>query len=151
MLYNELMPPDLDQFQEVNLALFRRYADLYKSFIRPVLSDVNVYHHAPVNESGGVESGDWFAMEFVSPTKQHGWATVIRLSDEAEDSYHFYPRGLDTAKNYQVTRDNSGNRTIVSGQTLISEGIHIALKPQAGSDRVIPAHPESELILFEAL
>ncbi|MCH2597370.1 MAG: alpha-galactosidase [Pirellulales bacterium] len=150
MLFNQLMPPDVDQFQEVNLALFRRYANLYKSFIRPLLSDVNVYHHAPVNETGGVESGDWFAMEFVSPTKQRGWATVIRLSDEAEDSYHFYPRGLDTAKNYQVTRDNSGNTTIVSGQTLISEGIQIDLKSQAGSDRVIPAQPESELILFEA-
>jgi hypothetical protein len=98
-----------------------------------------VYHHAPVNATGGVESGDWFAMEFTSPNQQKGWATIIRLAKGASDSYVFKPKGLDGRKEYSVKFDNTGKTQLLDGAALMRDGVSIRL----------PADRASELLLLE--
>jgi hypothetical protein len=93
-----------------------------------------------VNATGDVEAGNWFAMEFVSPDKTKGWATVIRLSREVPAAYHFKPRGLDIYKTYEVTFDNSGHHEVIGGKTLMQDGLEVE----------IDMKPASELILFKA-
>ena len=115
------------------------YANLYKQFIRPLLATCKVYHHAPVNAHGGVESGNWFAMEFTSPDKTQGWATIIRITKETQGGYLLRLKGLDRRKQYRVTSDNTGKSEVVAGDKLMDEGLKI--EPPAG------AH--SELLLFE--
>jgi len=97
-------------------------------------------------------------MEFTSPDKKKGWATVIRLSQTrgksmnlpwhlplhlrrpaAPDSYLLKPKGLNADKNYRVTFDNTGNVETHSGAKLMAEGLLIRT----------PANPSSELLLFE--
>ena len=49
-----------------------------------------VFHHEPVNSRGGVESGPWFAMEYASPDRRHGWALVLRLRNGAGSQFVFH-------------------------------------------------------------
>jgi hypothetical protein len=92
-----------------------------------------------------VDSGDWFAMEFTSPDRTKGWATVVRLSDirwgkTGPDAYRLTPKGLDPKRSYAVTFDNRGATEVIPGALLAGEGLLI--RP--------PASPRSELLLFEA-
>ena len=139
MIFNAFLPKSLDDLKPDFRDKCLHYANIYKTFIRPMLADCKVWHHAPVNAAGGVESGGWFAMEFTSPDRSKGWATVIRLSGDAADAYLLKLKGLDAEKNYRVTFDNTGNVETIPGVKLMTEGLRI--QP--------PAKPCSEFLLFE--
>jgi alpha-galactosidase len=137
VIFNSLVPRTADQLTPEIREKFLHYSRLYKTFIRPVLSSIRVYHHAPVNGSGGVESGNWFAMEFTSPDQSKGWAVIIRL-DQSGGTYTFKARGLDTKKQYRVLFDSTGKATSIPGASLARSGLKI--KPTGNT--------VSELLLF---
>lgn len=139
MIFNALLPKSLEEWKPEVREKWLHYAKLYKQFIRPLLATCKVYHHAPVNATGGVESGDWFAMEFTSQDRNKGWATIIRLRKDNVGAYLFKPKGLDGSKRYRVTFDNSGKTEEMAGSTLTNEGLSI--QPTQGR--------ASELLLFE--
>lgn len=139
MLFNTMLNRMLVDIGPEKLELLKRYNKLYKEFIRPMYPNFKVWHHAPVNATGDVESGDWFAMEFTSPDKIKGWATIINLAGKDDVSYLLKPRGLDEELKYKVTFDNTGKTQVVSGATLMDDGLKIT----------IPVYPRSELVLFE--
>jgi len=140
MIFNAMLPKSVEEFQPGVREKFLHYNRLYKTFIRPLLSTCRVYHHAPVNATGGVESGDWLAMEFISPDRRKGWATIIRLSNTGSDTYPFKPRGLDERAKYSATFDGTGKRKTFEGSVLMRDGLPIRLASE----------PLSELLLFEA-
>jgi len=141
MLFNEALAPDLSQFPDADRAAFLHYAKLYKEFIRPLLPSMEVYHHAPVNATDGVEAGDWFAMQFMSPDRRKGWATIINLSqgDHAARTYLFKPKGLKPGTSYRITSDNTAQSQTLRGDKLGRDGLPVRL-----------AQPKSELLLIEA-
>jgi len=112
---------------------------MYRDFIRPMLATDKVYHIARVNADGGVESGNWFAMEFTSPDRHKGWAVVIRLSNDASQNYLLKLRGLDSTKNYNITFDSTGATRAVSARFAEREGLPIQLG----------TNTRSELLLFK--
>lgn len=122
------------------LAKYRHYTELYKSFIRPLLPSCRVYHHAPVSSNGGVESSDWFALEYAAPDRTKGWAVVIRLKAGDEPTYRFQPRGLAPGQTYRVTWDNLDATAKVKGLSLMRDGIPLRLE----------AVGTSELLTFES-
>lgn len=140
MLFNGILPNSMEELDPEFQKMFLDYSKLYREYIRPLLATSKVYHHAPVNENGGVESGDWFAMEFISPDKTKGWATIVRFSTDP-GTYLFKPRGLNSQKNYKVTFDNTGNSKIILGSELMNVGLVIQ----------IDENPRSELLLFETI
>ena len=140
LIFNAMLPRSVDEFEPGVREAFEHYSELYKRFIRPLLPTCRVYHHAPVNATGGVETGDWFAMQFTAPDAGRGWATIVRLTREGSGTYLFRPRGLDRGRRYRVTFDNCRQTTQVDGSQLAAEGLSIELA----------ADPSSELILFEA-
>ncbi|MBI2843687.1 MAG: alpha-galactosidase [Armatimonadetes bacterium] len=140
MIFNALLPKTVEEFDLEDLEKFRHYNKLYKTFMRPMYPNFKVWHHAPVNATGGVEDGEWFAMEFTSPDKKKGWALIIRLSDRDSESYLFKPKGLNAKIRYQMTFDNIRTSRVMTGAELMRSGIDI--HP--------PAEPRSELLLFEA-
>jgi len=140
MIFNALLPKSVVELKPEVRERWLHYANIYKQFIRPLLPTCKVYHHAPVNATGGVESGDWLAMEFTSPDRSKGWATIIRLAKNDSDTYLFKPKGLDGKKRYRVTFDNTGKTEEMDGSTLAREGLSI--QP--------PQERASELLLFEA-
>jgi alpha-galactosidase len=141
MIFNSMLPKSLEEFPPSLREKFLHYANLYKKFIRPMLATTRVYHHAPVNATGGVETGNWFAMEFTSPDRTKGWATIIRLSKTETGGYLFRPNGLDSGKRYRVTFDNIGETKSFDGAMLMRDGVAIRPTPPVAS----------ELLLFEAL
>jgi hypothetical protein len=140
MIFNSVLPRSLEEFEPGAREKFLHYAHLYKTFMRPLLPTIKVYHHAPVNATGGVESGDWFAMEFTSPDRRKGWATIIRLSGAGTDTYVFTPKGFDPNQSYAVTFDNTGRTETLGGSDLAGRGLSISPGPERSS----------ELLLFEA-
>jgi hypothetical protein len=140
MIFNALLPKSVDELRPEVRAKFGHYANIYKGFIRPLLPTCKVYHHAPVNATGGVEFGNWFAMEFASADGKKGWVTIIRLSKSGSDTYVLKPKGLDQNRTYSVILDNTGETKSIDGSNLMSTGLRIDSK----SDRA------SELVLFEA-
>jgi hypothetical protein len=140
MIFNAMLPKSLAEFSPEEQDLFQHYAHLYKSFIRPLLDSCRIFHHAPVNATDGVESGDWFAMEFVSPNQAKAWATIVRLRNGA-GSFLFRPRGLNPRRTYRVTFDNSGESKTLAGEILAKQGLTVCTLQKTSS----------ELLLFEAL
>jgi hypothetical protein len=140
MIFNGILPRTVEEFTPSMKAKFLHNDKIFKSFIRPLLSTSKVYHHAPVNETGGVETGPWFAMEFSSPDKKKGWATVIRLGGGEPENYLLKPRGLDQERTYEVTFDNTGETVSLDGYRLRQEGISMGVSGELAS----------ELILFQA-
>jgi alpha-galactosidase len=140
VIFNSILPKSVAELTPEVRQRFLHYADIYKNFIGPIVPTSKVYHHAPVNETGGVESGDWFAMEFAAPDRTKDWAVIIRLAKTAPDSYLLRPKGLDGSKKYHLTFDNTGKTITREGTDLMRSGIFIKL----------PAGRASELLLLEA-
>jgi len=140
MIFNFILPKSIEELRLEIRQKFLNYANIHKTLIRPLIATCKVYHLAPVNATGGVESSDWFAMEFTSPDQQKGWATIIRLSKSASENYLFKPKGLDGRRKYSVTFDNTGKAVAFEGSQLMREGITIQLGPGHAS----------ELLLWEA-
>jgi len=132
--------PSLEETSPVVREAFLRYAGLYKQVVRPLLSDCRMFHHAPVSARGGVTSSGWFAVEFASPDRSRGWATVVRTGDSESDTFLLLPRGLDPGRTYRVTFDSIDVTAEVAGLQLAREGLRIRLE----------AMLSSELLLFEA-
>jgi len=128
MFFNMILPERMEEFEKDDLEDFQRYAKLYKEFIRPTLGQAKVYHHAPVNATGGVEDGDWLAMEFASPAKDKGWATIVRLNgNQGAADYQLRLKGIDVNQSYLITLDNDQKTETISGEELMIEGLEIAL------------------------
>lgn len=132
--------PSLEDISPERLERYRYYANLYKTFIRPMFPTCKMYHHAPVTDTGGVTSSPWFVMEFASPDRSKGWATLVRLRQGAPDVFQFNPRGLDPAKSYRVTFDSKGTAANMDGLRLMGQGLPVRLESTLSS----------ELILFES-
>jgi alpha-galactosidase len=131
--------PEMKDMNPEIVEMYRHYVNLYKNFIRPIMPTCVVFHHAPVNASDGVDKNPWFAMEFDSPDRSKGWATLVKLYPGTND-YEFIPRGLDPGKSYKVTFDRLKTSVNISGLDLIRKGLPVHLE----------SVEDSELLLFEA-
>lgn len=138
-LFSGMIGPDLKSLHPERRARFKHYAKLYKEFIRPIWPTARVFHHAPINLRGDVESSPWFAMEFATPDGTRAWATIVRIADSDSPVYLFKPKGLDMGKTYQVTYDSTGSTIQIKGWELKRNGLPIHLETRVAS----------ELLLFE--
>ena len=135
-----MVAPSLGELSPARRDAFLRYGRIYREFIRPLWPSCRMYHHAPVNAHGGVESSPWFAVEFAAPDQRRGWATIVRIGHGPSDTYSFRPRGLDVTRRYRVTFDRLGRTITLDGWSLLREGLPIRLE----------AFMSSELLLFDA-
>lgn len=141
-IFNGILPRCLEDLPPTVMEKWMHYSNLYKKFIRPLLPTCKVYHHDPVNATGGVESEWWFAMEFMSPDREKGWALIVSLYMASPNTYLFKPRGLNKKRKYMVTFDNTGKTEEFDGLRLMRDGLLIHIRWQEGK-------PASELLLFE--
>ncbi len=139
-IYWTQLPGSVAEIDPEALADWRRYARIYKDFIRPLLSAARVFHHAPVSAEGSWDSGLWLAMEFASPERTKAWATIVRFPGNREPRYVFRPKGLDPKRRYRVTFDTAGRTRVLEGSSLARDGLELE----------VPEEPASELLLFEA-
>jgi alpha-galactosidase len=112
---------------------------LYKTVARAILPTGRLFHHTPLQRQ--TELGDWVVLEVASPDGSRSYAGIFHLAGASSDSYHFYPRGLDPARRYRVTYDNTGRTREIDGGTLLDQGLRV----------LAPGVFTSELLLFEAI
>lgn len=123
----------------VQTARVRHMVDLYKSFVRPFMSQGRMYHHTPTFD--GPEPQGWGVLELAARDRSRGIAGVFQLSAPREPEYLLRLRGLDASRRYHVTWDNTGQVCEADGFTLMKRGIVVRLEGPL----------TSELLLFEAL
>ena len=132
-----MIAPSVDKVSPQRIQSFKRYAELYKNFIRPILPVAKVYHHEPVNSRAGVESSPWFAMQFMAPDRSRGWATLVRIGQSGEPSYLFKPKGIDLGIVYRVTFDSSGDVVDIPGRELMRDGLAVRLETRTSSELLL--------------
>jgi alpha-galactosidase len=131
--------PTMGERQMAARARWQHTIDLYKSFMRPMLSTARLYHHTPVQHH--TTHGDWVVLEAVAADRSRGYAGVFRLPEAVGSGYCLRPRGLDFAKSYRITYDSAGATWEMPGHALLNGGLHVP----------VAATNTSELVLFEAI
>lgn len=132
MSLNVISPPDAEINSE-QMEFVRHSVDLYKTFIRPFLSEAKVFHHTP-----DLRKDDFAVLEIASPDSARGAIAVFTLAN-IKGKKTIRAKGADASKNYKVTLDNDRASFTVSGRELKQNGITIC----------IPSPMSSELILYE--
>jgi alpha-galactosidase len=139
MLFAGMVAPNLDQMPPGRIERHVHFARIYKEFIRPLLATCKLYHHAPISSRAGVTASGWLALEYGTPDRTKGWATIVRIGPSDSDRYLLLPRGLDRGKRYRVTFDSSGETATLDGWELVRDGVPVYLESVLSS----------ELLLFE--
>jgi len=116
-------------------AIVRRYIDLYKDFIRPVLVGCDSYHHTPALSFENTEP--WCVMEHASPGGRAGYAGVFKFLDGC-DTYTLRFRGVSRSATYKLTYMSVGETVTVQGAAL-----------SAGLPMTLDGALSSELVLYE--
>lgn len=117
----------------------RRSVALYKSFIRPFLPTAKIYHHTP--ETNACRRDGFCAVEIAAPDGSRGAVAAFTLAVAGETERVLYPRGVNPARRYRVTFDNSGAEAEMRGAEIARGGLRLTL----------PGSMASELVLYEAL
>ena len=138
-LLSGMIGPRVDDVNPERIRSLKRYADLYKNHIRPILPVAKTYHHEPVNYRGGVESSPWFAMEFMSPDRRQGWVTIVRIGSEGDSTYLLKPKGLHQGLVYRVGFDSTGDVVEIPGWMLARDGLAVRLESRTASELLLLA------------
>ncbi|MBP3333558.1 MAG: alpha-galactosidase [Clostridia bacterium] len=133
-----VVAPASAELNPCQMDFVKHSVDVYKSFIRGFLPNCLVYHHTPEAEKC-MDEGEC-VLEISSCDHTKGAITVFSLCMAKKEDSVIIPKGIDLAKNYKVTLDNSGSTFTVSGYELSRCGIRVN----------IPSSMSSELVLYEA-
>ena len=111
-----------------------KYVDLYKNTIRQILADCDVYHHTPGLSFKNTEP--WCALEYSAPGKSAGYAGVFKFLDGC-GTYTLRLRGVDKSRDYTVTFMSSGEKAVVSGFRLATDGLPVTLDGALSSELIL--------------
>jgi alpha-galactosidase len=129
------LAPTADELPPAAKARVRHAIDLYKRFVRPMLSTCRVYHHTPVLPND--QAGEWVVFEYVSDDVHRAYAGIFRLAGAREPTYVFRPRGLERDQRYRVTFDNTGTAVLVDGLELAHAGLPVYLDQRLTSELLL--------------
>lgn len=112
-------------------AKVKRATEIYKSWIRPILQDVQVHHILP-----RPDGYHWDGMFYWSPSLKHGTLYIFRPNND-EKTKHISLAGLAPDTKYKVRcEDHSTPEAIYSGAQLMNTGLTIVLPAKYTSDLV---------------
>lgn len=132
-----VISPVTAPMNETQLEFVKHSVGIYKSFIRPFLSEAKTFHHTP-DVAQSFNDG-FSALEIASPDCTRGAMAVFNLGSTNETIRKIRLKGVDASKQYEVTLDNDAENFVVSGRELKYEGISVC----------IPASLSSELVLYK--
>ena len=112
-------------------AKVKRSTEIYKSWIRPILQDVEVHHILP-----RPDGYHWDGMFYWSPSLKRGTLYIFRPNSSVKASPVFLA-GLRPDAKYKIrTEDHSTTDSTYSGRDLMNKGLNIALPGVYTSDLV---------------
>ena len=130
--------PTLEELNPLLGERIRRAIAEFKQTVRPIMLNGLVYHHTPVLPM--MKPSPWVVLEYATPDAKKAVAGLFRTSQDDHPVFHFFPRGLDFSRTYQVKFGNSGRTLQMTGAQLLQQGLPIRL----------PENLTSELLIFEA-
>ncbi|WP_158752033.1 alpha-galactosidase [Acidobacterium sp. S8] len=112
-------------------AKVKRSTDIYKSWIRPILQDVEVHHIMP-----RPDGYHWDGLFYWSPSLKRGTLYIFKPNSDTT-AQRISLKGLSPTSKYKVTtEDHSTADATYSGAELMSNGIQIRLPDKYTSDLV---------------
>ena len=130
--------PHLDKLNQPALDRWKHAVELYKTRIRPTLSECVIHRHTPVQRYR--TQGEWVVLEYAAKDASSATVGFFRLANGNNDTFHWTPRGLDMSRNYTVWFDNHSRSVTISGTQLCTSGLSIR----------IPGVLQSELLVIES-
>jgi len=113
------------------IASTQRATEIYKSWIRPILQDVEVHHILP-----RPDGFHWDGMFYWSPGLKRGTVYVFRPNND-QASQRIPLKGLAPEAQYRVrSEDGSVAEEISTGKDLMGGGIKIKLPSKYSSDLI---------------
>jgi hypothetical protein len=127
----QIDPTDALKWNEEQKLAARRAVEIYKTWIRPLLRDVQVHHILP--RPDGVR---WDGLFYWSAPLKRGTLYIFRPDAEAvEQTVRL--KGLDPAAGYWVwCEDGSINPGVRSGAQLMNDGLSVRLPRRYASDLI---------------
>lgn len=129
--------PKSDAVNESEKSKIMHYISLYKDFIKPMIPNIQVYHHTQALDFNSAHG--WCVLEYAAADRSKSYAGVFRIQCVDGNSYTYKPKGLSPDSIYKVTSDNSGMSFSVPGWELMQKGITVEIDVEL----------HSELLLFE--
>ncbi len=118
-------------------AVAKQAIALYKTRLRPLIREADLYHVAP--RPDGVH---WDGTEYFYPARHRGVLYAFHGSSPNEVEHSFVLRGLEPATRYQLNfEDKSSPDRVSLGRDLMGKGIQVTL----------PVPDSSELVFVTAL
>lgn len=117
------------------LARMKHWLALYKDFVRPIMPTSRIFHHTPV--AAGPEPTGWGVLELASDDGSRAICGLFQLGSPTHLEYLLRLRGLDAARRYRVTWDNTGHACEMDGVALLSHGVTIRLDGALTSELLI--------------
>jgi hypothetical protein len=113
-------------------AAARAEFSLYKSALRPLIREADLYHVA-----GRPDGVHWDGIEYFSKTLHRGVLYAFRGSGD-EPAHRFVLQGLQPRRSYRVSFHDRGaiGAAIVSGAALMSSGVEVHLPSPLSSELV---------------
>ncbi|MBQ7604100.1 MAG: alpha-galactosidase [Clostridia bacterium] len=115
-------------------AFVKHSTDLYKSFIRPMLSDCLIYHHN--FDSNEILKNGVCAIEESLPGGERGVICVFSMPRRADGPIIIRPKGASAGKKYLVTFDNSRQTVELTGYQMMCEGITVSITSGLSSELI---------------
>jgi hypothetical protein len=106
---------------------------LYRSSLRPLIRDADLYH-----VSARPDGVHWDGIEYFSPRELRGVLYVFRGSASDEPVHRFHLAGLRPDERYTLHFHDGATTRVVTGRALMEQGLEVSL----------PAPLSSELIFF---
>lgn len=126
---------DTTAWSEEQHRVAKQELQLYKSMLRPLIRDADLYH-----VSARPDGEHWDAIEYFEPQRGHGVVYAFRGSTQKESSHSFVLKALRPDRIYQLRfHDHSSPEGRVSGKDLLSKGLPVHL----------PLPHSSELIFMD--
>jgi alpha-galactosidase len=132
---------DTNSWDAQQHAVAKEQLQLYKSQLRPLIRDADLYHI-----SARPDGVHWDGMEYFDKPASRGVIYAFRGSTQAETQHKFLLRGLNPSARYRVRfHDHSAADQVLAGNRLMSDGLLVHL-PVANSSEIIfleelPAQP----------
>src|SRR6202022_1276610 len=109
----------------------KRATEIYKSWIRPILLDVQVHHVLP-----RPDGYHWDGMFYWSPSLKRGTLYIFR-PNSAQNTQQVALKGLSPGGRYEIrSEDKTTTRATYSGTYLMTRGLDIRLPSKYTSDLI---------------
>ncbi len=104
----------------------KQYSEMYQEKVRPLVRDGELYHILP-----RPDGKNWDGVMYADPDSSNeikGAVFLFKPNKDAGDTYKVVMDGLDSDKEYSlVFEDRAEQNSVVSGSTLMSDGIDVQI------------------------